>query len=58
MVYRAETMRDYGTNSINRQFAFDACALRVECLIAWYDGVESSQCGKFGSAVSEKSESP
>ena len=47
MIYKAEVMADYGTNSINRQYAFNACALRVECIIAWYEGTENSQCGKF-----------
>lgn len=57
-MYRAETMRDYGTNSINRQFAFDMCAQRVECIIAWYEGTENSQCGKFGLTGNERSASP
>lgn len=51
-------MRDYGTNSINRQFAFDMCAQRVECIIAWYEGTENSQCGKFGLTGNERSASP
>jgi len=47
VVYRSETVRDLSTNSVNRDFAYKECSQRMACVIAWYEGSEKGECGKY-----------
>lgn len=46
LIVPSETVKDLARNSLARQAAFEACAIKVECIAQWYeDG--AGKCGKF-----------
>jgi len=48
LIVPSETVKDLARNSLARQSAFEACAIKIECIAAWYEeDTKATKCGSF-----------